>query len=36
MSLLSPEQLEKVKHRQFEDLKGIYESEMFAVGLTML
>ena len=23
-------------HRQFEDLKGIYESEMFAVGLTML
>lgn len=36
MSLLAPEQLKRIKHRQFEDLSTIHMSEMFAVGLTML
>lgn len=36
MSLLAPEQLQRIKHRQFEDLSTIHMSEIFAVGLTML
>jgi serine/threonine protein kinase len=36
MSLLSPEQMERIKHRQFEDLLTIHEDEVFAFGMTLL
>lgn len=36
MSLLSPEQLQRIRDRQFEDISGIHQSEVFAVGLSML
>lgn len=36
MSLLSPEQMQRIRDRQFEDIATIHESEMFAVGLSML
>ena len=36
MSLLAPEQLGRIKHRQPEDLSTIHMSEMFALGLTLI
>jgi hypothetical protein len=36
MSLLAPEQLSRIKHRQPEDLSTIHMSEMFALGLTLI
>jgi hypothetical protein len=35
MSLLAPEQLERIKNRQPEDLTTIHQSEIFALGLVM-
>jgi serine/threonine protein kinase len=36
MSLLAPEQMARIKHRQNEDLSTIHASEVFMLGLTML
>lgn len=36
MSLLAPEQMDRIKHRQFENISTIHLSEMFMVGLTMV
>lgn len=35
MSLLSPEQLTRLRDKQFDDISLIYENEMFSLGLTM-
>jgi hypothetical protein len=36
MSLLSPQQMQRIKDRQLEDISTIHWSEIFAVGLSML
>ena len=36
MSLLSPEQLNKLKKKKYGKIKNIHKDEIFAVGLTML
>jgi hypothetical protein len=35
MSFLSPEQLEKLRFKQFDSIKDVYNNEAFSLGLTM-
>lgn len=36
LSLLSPQQLEKLREKKFTSLKDVHHDEIYAVGLTML
>jgi hypothetical protein len=35
MSLLSPEQLSRLRDKQFDDMLLVYQNEMFSLGLAM-